>query len=130
MRDEDRAGGDSVDLVTFHAAKGLEWPVVHLAGLEEGLVPIHHADTEDDIDEERRLLYVALTRAERRAPLHLGAQRRLRFSVHEPLAVTVVRRHRDHGRVSAPSQVVAVRRRQTGVGRPRQSLAQKSGPTD
>ncbi len=63
LRDEDRGGGDAVDIVTFHAAKGLEWPVVHIAGLEEGYVPIHHAETDADVDEERRLLYVALTRA-------------------------------------------------------------------
>jgi DNA helicase-2/ATP-dependent DNA helicase PcrA len=61
--------GDAVALATFHAAKGLEWPIVHLAGLEQGLVPIGHARTPDDLAEERRLLYVALTRAERE--LHL-----------------------------------------------------------
>ena len=64
LRGEDRAGSDAVEIVTFHAAKGLEWSVVHVAGLEEGFVPIHHAkDSDDDLDEERRLLYVALTRA-------------------------------------------------------------------
>ncbi len=64
LRGEDRSGGDAVEIVTFHAAKGLEWSVVHVAGLEEGFVPIHHAkDSDDDLDEERRLLYVALTRA-------------------------------------------------------------------
>jgi len=55
---------DAVDLATFHAAKGLEWPVVFLVGLERGLVPIGHAKTEAGQDEERRLLYVAVTRAE------------------------------------------------------------------
>jgi DNA helicase-2/ATP-dependent DNA helicase PcrA len=55
---------DAVDLATFHAAKGLEWPVVFVAGLERGLVPIGHAKTDPAIDEERRLLYVAVTRAE------------------------------------------------------------------
>lgn len=64
LRGEDRAGGDAVEIVTFHAAKGLEWSVVHIGGLEEGFVPIHHAkDDEEAIEEERRLLYVALTRA-------------------------------------------------------------------
>ena len=64
LRGEDRAGGDSVEIVTFHAAKGLEWSIVHVAGLEDGFVPIHHAkDEPDDLEEERRLLYVALTRA-------------------------------------------------------------------
>jgi DNA helicase-2/ATP-dependent DNA helicase PcrA len=57
-------GGDAVELATFHAAKGLEWPVVHLAGIEHGLVPIGHAKTPDDLAEEQRLLYVAITRAE------------------------------------------------------------------
>jgi DNA helicase-2/ATP-dependent DNA helicase PcrA len=55
---------DAVDLATFHAAKGLEWPVVFLVGLEHGLVPIGHAKTDGGVDEERRLLYVAVTRAE------------------------------------------------------------------
>ena len=76
LRSEDRSGGDAVDIVTFHAAKGLEWPVVHVAGLEKGFVPIHHAEDDPEAtDEERRLLYVALTRA--REELHCTwAQRR------------------------------------------------------
>ena len=57
--------GDAVELVTFHAAKGLEWPVVHVAGVEQGLVPIAHARTDAALAEERRLLHVALTRAQR-----------------------------------------------------------------
>jgi DNA helicase II / ATP-dependent DNA helicase PcrA len=55
---------DAVTVATFHAAKGLEWPVVHLAGLEDGLVPIAHARTQAQRAEEARLLYVAMTRAE------------------------------------------------------------------
>jgi DNA helicase-2/ATP-dependent DNA helicase PcrA len=56
---------DAVTICTFHRAKGLEWAAVWVAGLERGLVPIGHATSPDDVAEERRLLYVALTRAER-----------------------------------------------------------------
>jgi DNA helicase-2/ATP-dependent DNA helicase PcrA len=66
VRGEDAASrADRVDVATFHAAKGLEWPIVHLAGLEAGLVPIGHARTIEAAAEERRLFYVAVTRAER-----------------------------------------------------------------
>ncbi|MGI9597983.1 MAG: 3'-5' exonuclease, partial [Acidimicrobiales bacterium] len=61
---------EAVDLVTFHGAKGLEWPVVHVAGLEDGFVPIAYATTDAQLHEERRLLYVALTRA--KTELHLS----------------------------------------------------------
>ena len=57
------AGADAVELTTFHRAKGLEWPVVFVTGLEKGLVPIGHATTPAAEAEERRLLHVALTRA-------------------------------------------------------------------
>jgi len=56
-------GTDAVELTTFHRAKGLEWSVVVVAGLEDGLVPIGRARTPEAEEEERRLLYVALTRA-------------------------------------------------------------------
>ena len=56
---------DAVELMTFHAAKGLEWPVVHIAGVEQGYIPIGHAKTPDAWAEERRLFYVGATRAER-----------------------------------------------------------------
>ena len=62
--DEPTKKGDVVELATFHAAKGLEWPVVFVVGLERGLVPIAQADTPVARAEERRLLYVAVTRAE------------------------------------------------------------------
>jgi DNA helicase-2/ATP-dependent DNA helicase PcrA len=72
-----RGVSDAVELATFHAAKGLEWPVVFLAGLEHGLVPISHAATEEARDEERRLLYVAVTRAQ--SELHCSWARRRTF---------------------------------------------------
>ena len=50
-------------IASFHSAKGLEWDVVHLAGVEKGYVPISHARTPDARLEEERLFYVAVTRA-------------------------------------------------------------------
>ncbi len=72
--DDDPAGPDAVRVATYHSAKGLEWPVVHLAGVEEGYVPDFHARTDEAIAEERRVLYVATSRATRR--LHLTWARR------------------------------------------------------
>ena len=64
-----------MELATFHAAKGLEWPVVFLAGLEQGLMPIGHAETPEAQAEERRLLYVAVTRAPTRSCMLVGRRR-------------------------------------------------------
>src|SRR5688572_17246300 len=76
--DEPDQGGDAVDLVTFHRAKGLEWPVVFVTGLEKGLVPIGRgAEGVEAEAEERRLLYVALTRAHEE--LHCTWAERRRF---------------------------------------------------
>jgi DNA helicase-2/ATP-dependent DNA helicase PcrA len=55
---------DAVHLTTFHRAKGLEWTSVAIVGMEAGMVPISHAVRTAALEEERRLLYVAITRAE------------------------------------------------------------------
>ena len=61
---------DGVQILTLHAAKGLEWRIVHLCGVEEGFHPIAHANTELALEEERRLFFVGLTRAEEQ--LHIS----------------------------------------------------------
>jgi DNA helicase II / ATP-dependent DNA helicase PcrA len=58
------ARDDRVELATFHKAKGLEWRAVAVVGLEDGIVPIAYAASAEAMAEERRLLYVALTRAQ------------------------------------------------------------------
>lgn len=58
-----------VTLASIHAAKGLEWPVVFVVGCSDGLLPLLHAESPEQIEEERRLLYVAITRAQGRLSL-------------------------------------------------------------
>ena len=72
------AGNDALQLMTVHAAKGLEFHAVFLGGLEEGLFPHDNALHEHDgVEEERRLMYVAITRARRRLYLSLAQSRML-----------------------------------------------------
>ena len=82
-RDEDE-GRDAVTLMTLHAAKGLEYPCVFICGVEEELLP-HQNSLEDGIAEERRLLYVGITRAQRELSLSWARKRRRRGEVVERL---------------------------------------------
>ncbi|MGH3313864.1 MAG: HRDC domain-containing protein, partial [Streptomyces sp.] len=66
---------DGVTLASLHAAKGLEWDAVFLVGLTEGMVPITYAKTDTQIEEERRLLYVGVTRARRHLTLSWALSR-------------------------------------------------------
>lgn len=78
VADVDGAGASGVLLMTFHTAKGLEFPAVFLAGLEDGLMP--HFNSKDnlaDLEEERRLLYVGMTRAQERLLLSTCRRRRV-----------------------------------------------------
>jgi len=86
LTDADLAGDDEnrVRLMTLHASKGLEFPVVFIAGLEEGLFPLAQA-TQDrkDLEEERRLFYVGATRAQERLYLSY-ARSRFRYGEQQP----------------------------------------------
>ena len=77
---DEEVGGDRVTLMTVHAAKGLEFPVVMVTGLEEQVFPFKGIDPwedPDELEEERRLAYVAFTRAEQRLVLSFAAVRRI-----------------------------------------------------
>jgi DNA helicase-2/ATP-dependent DNA helicase PcrA len=106
---------EGVTLASLHAAKGLEWNAVFLVGLVEGMVPITYAETPEAVEEERRLLYVGVTRAREqltmswaaaRSPGGRGGRRPSRF---------LDGLHSGVSRVSAP-------------GAPKAAKASRSGP--
>lgn len=83
-RQEEEEGGDQVQLMTLHASKGLEFPYVFMVGMEEGLLPHQSSIDENNIEEERRLAYVGITRAQQRLVFTLSRERRQYGEVMRP----------------------------------------------
>jgi len=101
--DDIESGPNYVTLMTVHLAKGLEFPAVFMTGMEEGLFPIGESDfSQEDLEEERRLCYVGMTRAKQQLHLTWSASRRL-FG---------------HSRWNAPSRFVEEAGIATGRARP------------
>jgi DNA helicase-2/ATP-dependent DNA helicase PcrA len=82
---------DALHLMTVHAAKGLEFHTVFITGLEEGLFPHQNSIDNGDLDEERRLMYVAITRARRRLYLTFAQSRMLHGKVNYGMASSFLR---------------------------------------
>jgi hypothetical protein len=99
-----------VSLLTLHAAKGLEFPVVFITGCEDGLIPLHWGSPEEeDLAEERRLFFVGMTRARQRLILSHARKRRWRGKLQQStpspflsdIHQELLARHRQHARKKA-----------------------------
>jgi DNA helicase II / ATP-dependent DNA helicase PcrA len=126
-RSDEDSISDAVVLSTFHRAKGLQWPTVIVVGLTAGLMPIGSALTPSAVEEERRLLYVALTRAEEELWCswfaHADGATRQRSPWLEPIERTIRRLQREAAPTEAsevPARVAELRRRLDETEQPRQ----------
>jgi len=107
------ARADRVSLLTLHAAKGLEFPVVFIVGCEDGLLPLHWGETdEQSLAEERRLFFVGMTRARERLILTHARKRpwrgKVRVSTPSPFLADIESRllaHREHRAVRKPAML-------------------------
>lgn len=111
------SGEDCVQLMTLHAAKGLEFPVVFLVGMENGLFPNVRAVNEGNLEEERRLCYVGLTRARKQLYLSYAETRRIHGGEQVGLPSPFLR--------EMPEGCIAEVRPRTGILRPARELASK-----
>jgi DNA helicase-2/ATP-dependent DNA helicase PcrA len=124
---EEVAGRERVNLMTIHAAKGLEFDTVFLAGLEKGLIP--HArsleEGEHNLEEERRLFYVAITRAKQRLFLSSCRSRRRRGRLEEAepspfleeLPAELIEHHREDEELSGQEAARLFAEMKRGLGR-------------
>ena len=76
QQDEEEKGPESVQLMTLHASKGLEFPHVFILGMEEKILPHRASIEEGNIEEERRLAYVGITRAQQTLSMTMALKRR------------------------------------------------------
>lgn len=83
-RGEGDEEADQISLMTLHASKGLEFPFVFMIGMEEGLLPHQSSIDEDNVEEERRLAYVGITRAQKELYFTLAKERRQMGETYEP----------------------------------------------
>ena len=139
--DDSEIDADAISLITLHQAKGLEYDAVFLVGLEDGMLP-HSRSLEDpaQLEEERRLLYVGMTRARKRLYMFRAFQRRFhgqsgsqiasRFLLEIPESLVTIRDIRGHSRVAAriPDPMWTKRAASTPAPRPATRSADEFAP--